>query len=198
MDKIELFKLFYRKVIKSTNLPKWRGISALKLPSDFFLYQEIIFNNRPDYIIETGTRFGGSAHFFADMCELNGNGQVITIDIRGRHRPPHKRITYIQGSSISNKIVRTVARMVKGKKVMVILDSNHSYAHVLTELKRYAPLITSGQYLVVEDCIQGDGEIGRPSRAVDDFLSQTTRFTRKNLTEKYITGFTDNGWLLRK
>lgn len=198
MDKIELFKLFYKHVIKGTNLPKWQGLSALKLPSDFFLYQEVIFKNKPDYIIETGTRFGGSARFFANMCELNGKGQVITIDIRGRHQPPYPNITYIQGSSISNKVVRTVSRMTKGKSVMVVLDSNHSYDHVLKELERYSRIVTKGQYMVVEDCIQGDGDIGRPSRAIDDFMKKSSGFKRVDLTEKYIVGFTSNGWLLKK
>lgn len=195
MDKIELFKLFYKQVIKSTDLPKWRGVSALKLPSDFFLYQEEIYKNKPDYIVETGTRFGGSARFFADMCELNGNGHVITVDIRGRHQPPHPRVTYLQGSSISNKIVRTIKRMVGDKKVMVILDSNHSYDHVLKELKMYSMIVTRGQYMVVEDCIQGNGEIGRPSKAVDEFLLSTSRFKRVNVDEKFIVGFTTDGWL---
>lgn len=185
-------------MIKGNNLPKWRGIPALKLPSDFFLYQEVIFKHDPDFIIETGTRFGGSAHFFADMCELKGKGHVISVDIRGRHRPPHYRITYLKGSSIGNKIVRTIMRLTKGKKVMVILDSNHSFDHVSKELERYSKIVTKGQFLVVEDCIEGGGEIGRPSRAVDEFLKKTSRFKKIDMTKKFIMGFTMDGWLLKR
>ena len=76
------------------------GIPVLKCPLDLWIYQEIIFHVKPDLIIETGTYKGGTAHFFASMCELIGNGEVITIDIEAYpNRPIHPRITYLHGSS---------------------------------------------------------------------------------------------------
>src|SRR5262249_40602986 len=106
----------------------WLGVPVVKIPFDLWTYQEILFETRPDLIVECGTSHGGSALFFASVCELLGNGRVVTIDIEALpNRPKHKRIIYLTGSSTADQIVEQVRPFVKeSRSVMVILDSDHS------------------------------------------------------------------------
>src|SRR4029453_10122114 len=104
---------------------EWLGTAASKCPFDLWVYQEIMFRTRPDVIIETGTLFGGSALYLASMCDLLGNGRVITIDIEEgkRERPSHPRILYLKGSSVAPEIVDRVKDEISDSdRVMVILD----------------------------------------------------------------------------
>ncbi|MBX4189785.1 glycosyltransferase [Candidatus Parcubacteria bacterium] len=198
-EKKNLFVKFYRHMIKpGKNVIRWRGHRVLKLPSDLALYQQAIFEKKPDFIVETGTKWGGSAIFLADMCELNGHGQVITVDIAPLHKPEHPRITYITGNSIDKAIVEQIKGIVGDKSVMVILDSDHSFHHVMWELHRYNKLVTLGQYLVVEDCHNKYGERHHPMDARDWFLKRTGRFKLEDFASKYLVGLSMDGWLLRK
>ena len=124
--------------------------------------QEIIWNLKPDLIIETGIAHGGSLVFYASLLELIGKGQVlgIDIDIREHNRleienhPMFKRITMIQGSSIDPAIVDQVTLHTIGKQtILVLLDSNHTHDHVLAELQLYAPFVSLNSYLVVYDTV---------------------------------------------
>src|SRR5687767_13445130 len=132
---------------------KWMGVPAMKYPADAWTYQEIIFDTRPDLIIETGTNQGGSALFLAHMCDIAGRGQVVTVDIEEvPGRPSHPRITYVTGSSTAPEVARRIADMAgRAGAVMVILDSDHSERHVSEELEIYAPLVSPGCYLICED-----------------------------------------------
>lgn len=139
----------------------WMGRPIIQYPQDLLALQEIIWHVKPDLIIETGIAHGGSIIFSASMLDLIGeNGKVvgIDIDIRAHNRVEiekhsmYKHITMIEGSSIDEEIVRQVRELAaNSKKVMVFLDSNHTYDHVLKELELYAPLVTPGSYLVVYD-----------------------------------------------
>lgn len=106
------------------------GIKTEKCPLDLWLYQELIFKLKPDLIIETGTRFGGSALFFASMCDLVGKGLVVTIDIDTEmQRPKHPRINYISGSSTNPVVIEQIQsqfRIPTLESILVILDSDHS------------------------------------------------------------------------
>ena len=197
-DKMDLFRIFYKHMIRDGNLARWRGVPALKFPADFMLYQEVIMKNKPDFIIETGTRFGGSSLFLADMCELAGNGQVITIDIRKGKLKPHPRITYLEGSSIDNEMILKISEMVGGKSCMVILDSNHRWTHVCRELLKYSRMVTKGQFLVVEDCYTGEGKTGDPANARDWFLKKDKSFKLVDKSMKFIVGLTMGGWLQKQ
>src|SRR5919106_5600953 len=106
----------------------WLGVPTEKCPLDLWVYQEILHEVRPDVIVETGTRWGGSALFLASMCDLLRQGRVITIDVDvPGARPNHERITYLLGSSTSQTIVDGVRRQVAGAEhVIVVLDSDHS------------------------------------------------------------------------
>jgi cephalosporin hydroxylase len=139
----------------------WLGRPIIKFPNDILVMQEIIWNVKPDLIIETGIAHGGSIVFSASILELIGQeGKVlaIDIDIRNHNRmeiekhPMYKRITMIEGDSISDKVMLQVQQAVKGKKrVMVFLDSLHTHDHVLKEMELYSPFVSVGSYLVLPD-----------------------------------------------
>jgi cephalosporin hydroxylase len=135
------------------NSTKWMGVSALKYPSDAWSYQEIIYDTKPDLIIETGTKYGGSAFFLANLLDLLGAGRIVTIDIEEtKNRPIHSRIHYLTGSSTSQEILRSVDQFAsQAKRIMVILDSDHSEKHVYEELLAYQRFVSQDCYLIVED-----------------------------------------------
>ena len=182
----------------------WLGVPIRKCPLDLWSYQEILFETRPDLIIETGTAFGGSALFLASMCDVLSNGRVVSIDVMARpDRPKHERITYLAGSSTSQSIVDRVRSMVRpGERVMAILDSDHSMQHVLRELRAFGPLVSKGCYLVVEDTnINGHPVAPHfgpgPWEAVDEFLSGNDDFVADRSKEKFILTFNPRGFLRR-
>lgn len=144
----------------------WLGRPIIQFPQDMMAMQEIIWELKPDLIIETGIAHGGSLIFYASMLELNAacggpkDAKVlgVDIDIRAHNReaiethPMFRRIDMIQGSSISSETIEQVKAFAKGKKcVLVTFDSNHTHDHVLAELEAYAPLVTVGSYCVVFD-----------------------------------------------
>lgn len=140
----------------------WLGRPIIQFPQDMIAMQEIIWETKPDMIIETGIAHGGSLIFYASLLELIGKGNVlgIDIDIRSYNRieienhPMSKRIEMLEGSSISESIISKVKERVKGKAaVMVILDSNHIHEHVFKELNLYSPFVTRDSYLVVYDTV---------------------------------------------
>jgi len=135
------------------NNTTYRGTPVLQHPFDLWIYQELIDRIRPALIIETGTWSGGSARYLGDLCALVGTGHVITIDIEHQQPvPEHERVTYLLGPSTSPEIVKQIReRLPANGPVMVMLDSDHSADHVLEELHLYAPMVTVGSYLIVED-----------------------------------------------
>jgi cephalosporin hydroxylase len=135
----------------------WDGTPypVVKHPNDLFVYQEIIGETQPELVIETGTYAGGSALFLACCLGHSGlDGRVITIDIEPLTNllPFAKDVRFVGGmSSVDPAALEIVREEAEGKRTMVILDSDHRQAHVLAELKAYAPLVSEGCYLVVED-----------------------------------------------
>lgn len=175
----------------------WMGLPVIQYPQDLVAMQELIWEVKPDLIIETGVARGGSLIFYASMLELiGGTGRVlgVDIDIRPHNRaaieghPMMRRIELLQGSSIDPAVVQQVQERAKGcQRVLVALDSNHTHAHVLAELEAYAPLVTRDSYLVVFDtCIQRTPDaliVDRPWRRGDNpwtalqaYLATTDRF----------------------
>ncbi len=158
----------------------WLGRPIIQLPEDMIRTQEVIYRLQPDVIIETGVAHGGSLVFYASLCKTIGKGRVIGIDIEIR---PHNRkaldehflrdrITLVEGSSVAPQIVAKVKSLVKpGEKVLVILDSNHTYAHVYAELEAYSSLVTAGSYIVATDGVMmnvPDVPRGTPEWATDN------------------------------
>ncbi len=178
----------------------WLGTGIEKCPLDLWVYQEMLHEIRPDLVVETGTAHGGSALYLASLFDLLGTGRVVTIDVAAREgRPQHPRITYLTGSSISDEIQRQVRAQVRPEdRVMVILDSDHSKAHVLAELRSYAELVSPGSYCVVEDSNVNGHPVARefgagPMEAVDDFLKETEAFVVDRKQEKFYLTFNPRG-----
>lgn len=195
----------------------WLGRPVIQFPQDIVAMQEIIWQTKPDLIIETGIAHGGSLIFYASMLELiAGNGTVlgIDIDIRTHNRveiekhPMFKRIQMFEGSSIEDKTIEFVYNAAKGKKsILVVLDSNHTHTHVCKELELYSPLVTKGSYLVVFDTIIDHmpasfsknrpwGKNNNPKTAVQEFLDSNDRFVvDKELESKLLVTVAPDGYL---
>ena len=197
--------LYYDRRVQTWGETYWLGHHVLKCPLDLWIYQEILFEVRPDLVVETGTYRGGSALFLASMCDLLGRGEVVSIDsAKQKGRPRHRRITYLTGSSTSEAILRRVRRRARGKKrVVVVLDSGHSQEHVLAELRAYAPLVTPGSFLIVEDTNLNGRPVERdhgpgPAEAVAAFLAENTGFVRDEGREKFLLTFNPGGYLRKR
>ena len=201
----EFHRLFYSHARRTWQATSFMGVPVWKNPMDLWVYQELLFDLRPDLIIESGTSFGGSALFFASMCDLLGVGRVVSIDIErrpGDTPPTHPRITYLLGSSTSDEIVAQVRSMAKGATTLVVLDSDHSRDHVLRELELYGPLVTEGSYLIVEDTNVNGHPVTPsfgpgPMEAVEAFLPTTDEFEVDATREKFYFSFNPGGFLRR-
>ena len=182
----------------------WQGVPLRKNPFDLWIHQEVIHDTRPDLIIETGTLFGGSALYFSHLLDIQGDGSIVTVDVEARPgRAEHPRITYLTGSSTDPEIIERLARFAsEAERVMVVLDSDHTEAHVREELRLLSPLVTVGNYLVVEDT-NVNGHPVRPSfgpgpmEAVEGFLGSTKSFVRDIERERFLMTFNPSGWLRR-
>src|SRR5262245_58931007 len=195
----------------------WLGRPIIQYPQDIIAMQEIIWQVKPEVIIETGIAHGGSLAFHASLLELiGGAGRVlgIDVDIRAHNRaaieqhPMSKRITMVQGSSVDPAVTRQVRDFALGRRpVLVSLDSNHTHEHVLRELQLYAPLVTKGSYLVVFDTVVEHmpkeffpnrpwGQGNSPKTAVHEFLKTTDRFVIDRDTEdKLLLTVAPDGYL---
>ena len=181
----------------------WLGAQALKNPLDLWVYQEIMFETRPELVIETGTYRGGSAFFLASICDLLGAGEVVSIDIEQVRDdyPGHPRITYLGGrSSTDPDVLAEVRARADGKRTLVILDSDHSQRHVAAELAEYAQLVPVGGYVIVED--SNIGQIRKdllpgPLEAIETFLATTNAFEIDRTREKFLITFNPSGYLRR-
>lgn len=173
----------------------WMGRPIIQLPDDMVRIQEAIFATRPDVIIETGVAHGGSLVFYASLFEMMGHGRVIGVDIEIRPHnraaieahPMKQRITLIEGGSTDPLTVEKVRALVRpGERVMVILDSNHAKGHVADELAAYAPMVTPGCHLLVQDGVMElvagmprtgeDWSWNNPRPAVAEFLAANPEF----------------------
>ena len=180
------------------------GHAVLKCPLDLWLYQEILHAVRPAVIVETGTAFGGSALYLASMCDLLETGRVVTVDVAKRPGvPAHPRITYVTGSSVDPAVVARVrSELADASPVMVLLDSDHRRDHVLAELAAYAPFVTAGSYLVVEDTnlnghpVEPNHGPG-PMEAVEAFLPRHPEFAHDSRMNKFLLTFNPRAYLKR-
>jgi len=182
----------------------WLGHPVLKTPLDLWNYQEILVERRPDVIVECGTAGGGSALFLASIMDMLGHGRIVSIDLKPNPgRPSHDRVTYLVGSSTDPAIFTDVERFVAGAdRVMVILDSDHSKAHVLDELRLYHPLVSPGDFLVVEDtCVNGHPVAPQhgpgPMEALDAFMRENRQFVIDPRDRKFLMTFNPHGYLRR-
>jgi cephalosporin hydroxylase len=203
---VERFNDFYYMSCVNGDL-NWQGVPVSKNPCDLWMMAELIQRLRPSVIIETGTNFGGSAVFYADMMKLSGiGGTVVTIDVNPKWSidPRTRKIESLVGYSTE---VNTIARVRKilGESrghTIVVLDSDHSEVNVSEELKLYSGFVTKNSYLVVEDTnVNGhpsalDHGPG-PYEAVQKFLSTNKQFMIDRDCERFLLTFNPSGWLKR-
>lgn len=195
----------------------WLGIPIIQYPQDIVAMQEIIWQVKPDIIIETGVAHGGSLVLYASLLKLLGGDRKVVgidIDIRQHNRekieshPVFDYIELIEGSSIDHDIAGAAAKFTENKKnVLVILDSNHTHEHVLKELELYSPLVTKNSYLIVFDTVIEDmpedafpnrpwGIGDNPKTAVHEFLKNNQRFEiDKNIQHKLQITVAPDGYL---
>lgn len=194
----------------------WLGIPIIQSPTDMILIQQLIFNVKPDFVIETGVAHGGSLVFSASILESIGHGHIIGIDIDIRkhnrrvlekHRL-FKRISLMEGDSTSADILEKIREMVLPKsKVVVFLDSNHYKDHVLKELKLYSRFVDVGSYVVVFDtvtsCMSKHGVCdvsylnNGPKEAIEQFLVENRNFQVDEDFNKLFASYSPDGYLKR-
>jgi cephalosporin hydroxylase len=194
----------------------WMGRPVIQYPQDLLAMQEILWEVKPDLVIETGIAHGGSLIFYASILELIGHGEVlgIDIDIRPHQRkaieshPMHRRIQMIEGSSTDPVVLESVRKHCADMgRILVALDSNHSFDHVYQEMEAYSPFVTKGSYLIVFDTIiehlpddlypdRPWGKGDNPETAVIDFLNNNNRFViDKTITDKLLITVAPGGYL---
>lgn len=202
---IELGKQFNIESCKNgyTYNFSWMGIPIIQYPQDIVMMQELMFELKPDLIIETGIAHGGSLIFYASMFELLGKGHVVGVDIEVRehnrqaieNHPMFNRITMVEGSSTEQSTVDEVKKHIgDAKNIMVCLDSKHTHQHVLDELKAYSQFVSANSYLVVFDTtvetfdkeivdeMEKDyrfspwGKGSNPHSAITEFMSENNEF----------------------
>jgi cephalosporin hydroxylase len=204
----------------------WMGRPVIQLPEDLVRAQEVIYAVKPEVIVETGVAHGGSLVFYATLCKAIGRGRVIGVDVK--IRPENRRaleahelagwMHLIEGDSTAPEVVALVTAQIRPRdRVMVILDSAHTRAHVQAELEAYASLVSPGSYIVVTDAVMKDfarspragldWSWNNPAAAVREFLERHTEFTvdRPSLPFNESLGLTHSavtywpgGWLKRR
>jgi cephalosporin hydroxylase len=176
---------------------KWFGEPIINTPEDMFILQEIIYKTRPEFIIELGVAWGGQLLFFSTLMEILGGKKIIGVDI---YIPSHvkkkilskrklsKRIKLIEGSSVDEKIFNKIKKIIgNSKKVLLILDSDHTHNHVLKELNLYQQFVMKGQYMVCADTLiewipknkkrpRNWGPGNNPMTALNEFFKKNDRF----------------------
>lgn len=203
-------QIYYGNTLLWSEKTTWLGVVCEQTPHDNWMMQEIIYEIKPDFIIETGTYKGGSALFYATVLDhVNKDGKVITVDIENqldsnasKQEIFMKRVEFILGDSVSQKVINTIDKKVKNHTVLVTLDSLHTKEHVLKELKLYSNFVSVGSYIIVQDTnINGHPVLPAfgpgPMEAVEEFLKTDDRFIIDHSREKFLITFYPSGYLKR-
>lgn len=187
----------------------YRGVRILKNPLDLWNYQEIFQQHAIEWVVETGTRHGGSALYFADLLAARRSpGRVISVDVDhlSLQVGEHPKLTLLQGDSAAHALVAEVKRLLPASRgaMFLILDSDHRMQHVARELNAYVPLMQRGDYLVVEDtCVNGNPvrpDFGPgPMEAINEFVRANPGMLRADLEreEKFGCTFAPKGHYIR-
>jgi cephalosporin hydroxylase len=226
----------FLKIIKNFNIEaslnkytynfNWLGVPIIQYPQDIILMQELLYDVRPDLIIETGVARSGSLIFYSSILSLiHRKYKVLGVDIDIRKHARKvlkehkysKNIKIFQGSSNNQKILNQILKISKNyKKVLVCLDSNHTHQHVLEELINYSKFVSKNSYIVVFDTTQGTfdnesinkisnkykykpwGKKSNPLTAVNKFLKDNKNFVvNKSYFKKALISNCYNGFLIK-
>lgn len=184
----------------------WLGQPIWQNINDAWLLQETLVEKEIDLVVECGTNRGGSAYFMATIFDMLGRGRVITIDIEKLHDLRHPRIDAVLGSSVDPMIFSSVRERVSELQpahVLVVLDSDHSAAHVRRELDLYSTLVRDGDLMLVQDGCIDELRLMRSSRpgplvAIEGFLRDNSSFTvDEERTNRYVFSHSPKGWITR-
>jgi len=196
----------------------WLGVPVLQWPTDLLLLQELLTKLRPRRVVETGTYLGGTAIFYASILRLLGiEGRVISIDIQIAPEARQNiaasafsgQIDLLEGDSKSEAVQRRLQTLLRGEpNVLVCLDSDHSYAHTLEELRLFSRYVPVGGYMVLFDTICEDladtpkGQAAwvhdSPMAALRQFLAESPHFASDPAWGKFLVTFAPQGFLLRQ
>lgn len=195
----------------------YHGVPIHKHPGDLFNYQQIIFEQKPDYIIECGAYQGGATLYFAHQLDLVNKGKIISVDICEREESwypqvqEHERTILIKGSSVDEAVVQQVKDIVgAARNNLVILDSLHTKAHVLQEMLKYADLLSIGNYMLVEDSNLNGHPLppdwhthtaneGGPFEAIVEFFKINDQFRLdQELEKRFLFSYAPSGYLVKK
>ena len=192
---------------------RFLGHRALKNPIDAWVYQEIIYEVKPDIVFEIGNKNGGSTLYLAGILEMMNNGRVLALDIdHSKFTAKHERIDLITGDSTDPQIIRQVFEYCKGKSCLIIHDAAHSLEAVITDLRNYCSLVPPQSYIIVEDTFEGlkgfmkdehkdrYKTFARPHNntalgAVQQFVQENRRFEIDRSKEKWILTSNPFGYL---
>jgi cephalosporin hydroxylase len=202
-------KLFELDLIEKTsnfNDVTWLGHPIWQNVLDLWTIQEAIYEIKPELLIETGTNRGGSAMFYANLFDAMNGGEVVSIDVTEMHECSHPRVSFLIGSSTDESITAAVRERCASAKgpVMVILDSDHTAAHVARELECYTPFVTSGSYVLVQDGVIDTLPTARSERpgplvAIKEFLARHPEFEVDHArSERFLITHHPLGWLRRR
>jgi len=206
---IDLFHLISYNSPRSWRENTWLGYKIHQSPMDLYLYQELLFLLKPSFVLQTGIANGGSLLFFANMLDIIGasaDATVIGIDIELTHDCQslrHPRIRLFKGSSTDPEVVSRIRSILPAPSGFVVLDSDHSKQHVLTELAIWSEFVSAGSYIVVEDTNINGHPVFRsfgpgPFEAVDEFLHLQGDFERDDdLWRRNKYSHHQGGWLRR-
>lgn len=177
----------------------WMGVRTLKNPLDAWVYQEILWETKPETIVELGSQAGGSALFFAHLLDVIGAGRVISVDVqRDNFVAEHPRIELVTGDTRSIEVVEEVRSRCAGH-TMLVHDADHRGEVVLEDLRNYGRLVSPGCYLIVED---GLGEVfghlkPGPLWASEQFIAENPDFEVDGVRERHILTYNPRGFLKR-
>lgn len=209
--------IFYANEGEHSGPPKlYNGVPIHKNPCDLFNYQQILFTQKPDYIIECGAYQGGSTMFFAHTLDLIGKGKIVSVDICERKDQwfpqveEHKRTILIPGSSTEPDIVAKVKNIVEdGASFFLILDSLHTKTHVLSEMEAYGPLLLQNNYMIVEDGNLNGHPLppewhtqtmqeGGPFEAIQEYMTRHNDFKiDRDMEARFLFSYAPSGYLIK-
>lgn len=196
MVKNEIIKnfhdLYYGSYVWANDM-KYKGIPLEKMPLDLWIFQDIIYDVKPDLIIELGSCFGGSATWMGDICETFGHGHILTFEItKSVIAPPHPRVDFVRTNCLIGVAIHKVREAIHkyGNKVLVIDDGAHDRHSVSRALELYSPFVSKGSYFIVEDT-----NVTEAKEAIEEFLPRHPEYEIDKHCHKFFLTFNPNGYL---
>jgi len=186
----------------------WMGVKILKNPLDCWIYQEILWEVKPERIVEIGSLAGGSTLFFCHMLDILGRGLVVSVERdRSHFGVRHRRLKQVTGDCAEPAVRRRVEKLCRSRRTLVIHDADHTREAVLRDLRAYADLVTPGSYFIVEDGVvdvfdpRATTRLGwerpGPLAATREFVREDGRFVVDAARERYLITYNPAGFLKR-